>query len=334
MGSVPARRTTGAATAPAASAAASTPSTPPCPAPRAALREIAGCLRAHAEATDTARSTLLAASGHAATPDTTAGAEQRILTRAIQDFHASEQRTRARLWQLGRAAPGGIPLPQAMPRPEPPLWARLLGAPTPGLQTWLDRSGEPTLPDGVCYHGDLYGYDEDGRVVPAYAGDPMSQPLHREMAPVSAILRVLRVGAEVAGGVIDGRKQMKQLIENSHGFRDAHFLPKVRLYYRLGDDTPIDSEKEMFLNLILDVTVSADKVFPWSVKGKKRGKRQPTYAVLNRSGENNRWIVVQFYDGGDRDGQFATAFEPTVSQQNRMRQVQGIDNEDPSCKRH
>src|SRR5262249_37586759 len=142
----------------------------------AMMRDMATHLAAHAEATETAQSRLRAAAGlasagkYATNRSDDDSAEQRWAAQATHDFHLSEQRLRRRLCQLGPDAPGGIPLPGLPPQPHQTWWRAELFPAAYGPQQWLNKNGVPQLGNPGRFDPDhpLYGYDEDGRVVPAY----------------------------------------------------------------------------------------------------------------------------------------------------------------------
>lgn len=158
----------------------------------AALRDLAGHLGRNATATDEAQTGLRAASGMLGVD---AGEEAAgTARRATATFHEAEQRTQRALWRLGAAAPGPIPLPLAMPDPARHGWSEAVDPEPDSPQFWIDHRGLPLLGVGGPYRAGLFGFDEDGNIVPAYQADPMELQTKEGEAPVLNLVELLLVG--------------------------------------------------------------------------------------------------------------------------------------------
>jgi hypothetical protein len=78
------------------------------------------------------------------------------------------------------------------------------------------------------------------------------------------------------------------------------------------------AQREEFLDIVGNALTKSNRVFKWDTFGNR------TQAILHYDQLHDRWIVVQFYDGGKMNGEFATAFIPTSSQREAMLRAESI----------
>jgi hypothetical protein len=116
------------------------------------------------------------------------------------------------------------------------------------------------------------------------------------------------------------------VVKGSYGWRDGHIDRHVREFYNLpkGADVP-PYMKDEFAKVVQAAGANSGKVFRWTLPpGEGETERQATYAIIYRDPNTKKWLAVQFYQSGPRAGEFATAFEPTPSQMNRMLQENAL----------
>lgn len=284
-----------------------------------AIRTMAGHLREHATAAEEARGYAVAAGGLAAAQKYSPhpnGESWDYQTDAIERFHSSEQRVRQALWKFGEIAPGRIPLPQSVPLPKlTDFWSKI-DPPEIGDQYWMDKDLDPhPATDVYDERHKLYGYDEDGNLVPAFMADPMRQQYVEGGIPIRGILQLLRIGGRTFETVEELSSVLKSEVRASPGFRDAHIDKHIREFYYRGkkplDELPkselpevTPAQREEFLDFITQAMMRSEKVHAY-----RTGDTQ-TDAVLFHIRDRNQWLLVQFR----RDnGAFSTAFEPNPS---------------------
>lgn len=256
----------------------------------------------------------------------------------LQAFLTSEQTLTDALWSHGAAAPGGIPLPEPPPRP-PATWKTFLfGDGYPAGWYWVDADGGmPRFDLGSDVPFDrfdpehpVYGYDEWGRLVPAYrAGMPL--PIEIQEAGVgSGLVKLLGLAAKAARVAPSGARaiapaadDLATIVRGSYGWRPAHIDRHIREWYRLGKDAPVETwMRDEYLSMVVQAGTKQGKVFTWTLRGEEG--LQETYAVLRYEQSAGRWMVSQYYTAGSRAGEFATAFEPTARQLARMLQQAAV----------
>lgn len=284
----------------------------------AAMRAMADILAAHARATEDAQRSVVAASGLQNAgkydPDQTNNDSQvqRLALQATHDFHASEQAARAKLWQVGADAPGGIPLPTRPPEAKLNSWQSLLAQSPYGPQFWINGKDMPLLGNPRAYDPEhpLYGFDEDGHKVPAYEADPMALMEKQGAIPLTGIFKLLGMddGIETAE---DAQAAIAQVIAKSDKWRFGRMRKHIREFFHLpgesSDVVPKWAETE-YLQMLCRASVRSDRVFEWDTEG------SPTWAFLYNETETHRMLVVQFHRAGEKLGQFATAFIPNPEQ--------------------
>ena len=236
---------------------------------------------------------------------------------------------------MGAAAPGGIPLPEPPPRP-PATWKTFLfGDGYPAGWYWVDADGgmprydlRSDVPfDQYDPEHPVYGYDEWGRLVPAYRA-PMPLPIEIQEAGVGGgllrlLARVAKVAPSGARAIAPEADELATLVRGSYGWRPGHIDKHIREWYHLGKDAPVEPwMKDEFLSMVVRAGTSQGKVFRWTLRGEEG--LQPTYAVLRYEQSAGRWMISQYYAEGARAGEFATAFAPTARQLARMLQEAAI----------
>ena len=263
------------------------------------------------------------------------------LNAALQSFLSAEQALTDTLWSQGAAAPGGIPLPEPPPRP-PRTWKTFVfGDDYPAGWYWADESGlqssilqQPSeLPEQFDPEHPVYGYDEWGRLVPAYRA---AMPLPAEVIEASAggmLLRVLALAARAARAarvtpsgaraIAPAADDLTSIVRGSYGWRPAHIDVHIREWYRLPRNARVEPwMRDEYLSMIVQAGTKQGKVFTWTLRGETGA--QQTYAILRYEQSAGRWLVSQYYASGSRAGQFATAFEPTARQLARMLQQTAV----------
>lgn len=286
-----------------------------------AVRTVADQLRSHAAVADEAKQLVFTAGGLAAAQkyDSHPGGEfADYQTDAIERFHRSEQRVREALWKFGEIAPGKIPLPQAVPLPKETGWYSKLDPSEIGDQYWVDSNLDPhPAADVYDERHKLYGYDEDGNLVPAFMADPMRQRYVEGGVPLRGILQLLRIGGRTFENVEEATAALRAEVAASYGFRASHIDRHIREFFNLGKastETALEVYRQQFLDLIEEAIKKSDRVFRWDLKSDVKGVRAATNTIRYREPQTGRWIFVQFYADGERAGEFATAFMPTRSQ--------------------
>lgn len=283
-----------------------------------ALREMAGHLRAHAAATEEAQA------GLRHHPDT---------DRATEVFHESEQRVRQALWRLGAAAPGGVPLPILTPAPVRHGWMESIDPTIAPVQLWLNGRGRavaqqpgdfgtglPVMSASAGYRPGLFGYDEDGRLVPAYAADPLASTI-REDAGGLAISEMLEV---VFANRVDAVDYLMNRLLKSVGFRAGHINRHIRQFYNLPKHehgTPNVVPNWAHDNFVALLRLSLEdhgRVFHWHLKSDKKDEPHRTFAYMYNDTRTHKWLGVEFYDEDGKLGEFATAVPLDDKQCNDM----------------
>lgn len=245
----------------------------------------------------------------------------------LYPFHESEKALTEALWEYGALAPGEIPLPEPPPRPDGDWKTFLLGDDFPDYWFWVDEDGDPLGPDDDA----PYGYDEWGELVPAYqAAMPVPGQYQEAGIPVGPLLRMLTRAGKLGGAAASGARaiapsadDLAALVRSSYGWRSSHIDRHIREWYRLADDAPVQPwMRDEYLRLVVESGTRQGKVFQWSLRGEQGA--QPTASVLRYDQASRRWLVSQYYLGGERAGEFATAFAPTARQLARMLQQSAI----------
>src|SRR5882757_9226276 len=289
----------------------------------AAMRAMADALVSHASATEAAQGRLHAAAGLATAgkyaPNQTAddGTEQRWALQATHDFHASEISVRAKLWQLGTDAPGGIPLPSRPPEPRLNWWQSLLSQSPYGPQFWVDSRGLPRAgnPHAFDPRHPLFGFDEDGHKVPAFMADPMAQLQMQDGIPIAPLLRLLRLNTGEFESIDEAEIALARSVRSATAFRPSHINQHIRDYYGLpgkglSSEIPESMKppvpewaKTSFARVVAKASMSSNRVFEF------RTGTAMTNAVLYEDQETKQFILVMFH----RSGKFATAYAPSAN---------------------
>jgi len=304
----------------------------------AAMRAMADALVAHAEATEGAQSRLRAASGlanagkYASNQTANDNTEQRWALQATDDFHASEMSVRAKLWQLGTDAPGGIPLPARPPEPKLNWWQSLLSQSPYGPQFWVDSRGLPRLgnPRAFDPKDPLFGFDEDGHEVPAYMADPMAQLQQQDGIGFTEVFEALGIETGVAATEAEGVSLFARVVKDSDGFEPAHINEHIRQFFNLpgrgakNPPPPPEWATQEFLRTIAEGSVRANRVFESSLKTDIPDVRAPTNAILVNDDSTRQLLLVQFWADGKLARQFATAFRPTAYQLKKALEAKSI----------
>jgi hypothetical protein len=133
--------------------------------------------------------------------------------------------------------------------------------------------------------------------------------------PLGAILRWMRRSGRP---VHTGDEAVDEVVENvlgSSAWRPTHVDDKIREWYKLGRNDPIEPwMRDDFLYRIGRAGSKAQKVFPWSAGPDK------TYAILYWDPDHKRWLCVQFFRDGERAGQFASVYSPSAEKVAEMMQ--------------
>jgi len=226
----------------------------------------------------------------------------RYAERAGDEYHRAEVRTRARLWDLGDAAPlGAAPTPPLPLTPRRTWWQSLLVGPD-GYHTWGRGPG-----------GTATGVDEDGNTVPAHRGRPVYVEV--KQGGIGGLLSKLGRRLRVPNGA-----SLKELTEafaddiaRSYGWRPGHIDDHVREWYHLAEGTPVAPwMKSEFLDKVATAVARSGKVIPGSLRG------QPTHAMVYFDQATKRRLVVHYHASGQYAGQFASAFIPTAKQYDEL----------------
>jgi uncharacterized protein YukE len=281
-------------------------------------------LRAHADATDKARSELQPyrsnAPGNHPYVQSDAIKQSKIAAIA-HEFHESEVRVRKALWSWGEQAPGAIPVPELPPKPDQPWWKDALFGEPPDT-AWVTADGEPIA---LANQGEApYGYDEDGNLVPAHQATYPGVYDPRAILGVTpgGIFKFLnRIPKTTKNPLpVTNGDEFLEMVHNSKGWKDGHRDKHLREFYNLkkGEEIP-PWMRTRYDEVIKAAGEQSPRVFNWKLKGSEGP--QPTYAILYKDPDTKKWIALQFYQ--DVKGQkyplhFANAVEPTPYQLDQM----------------
>ena len=125
--------------------------------------------------------------------------------------------------------------------------------------------------------------------------------------PLGGILRwITRSGRTVRTGD-EAVDEVVANVRSSPAWRPSHIEPKVREFYKLGPNDPIEPWMwDDFLFRIGRAGSKAQKVFPWSAGADR------TYAILYWDPDQKAWLCVQFFRDGPNAGKFASVYSPSA----------------------
>jgi uncharacterized protein YukE len=281
-------------------------------------------LRAHADAADKARAALQPYRSNAPGPHPYVQSDaikQSKVDAIAHEFHESEVRVRKALYSWGEQAPFGIPIPELPPKSEQAWWKDALFGEPPDT-AWVTADGEPIAMQNQG--AAPYGYDEDGNLVPAHQATYPGIYDPRGILGVTpgGIFKFLnRIPKTTKNPMpVTNGDEFLEMVHNSQGWRPGHRDRHLREFYNLKPNDPIpDWMRTRYDEVIRKAGEQAPRVFNWKLKGKDGP--QPTYAILYKDPDTNKWIALQFYQ--DVKGQkfplhFANAVEPTAHQWDEM----------------
>lgn len=219
---------------------------------------------------------------------------------ATEEFHTAEQRVRTRLWRLGDLADAGPPPTVEVVEPRRGIADRIFGS-IPG-PVQKDAEGNPLA------------YDEDGTLVPGYRGDVAARGEVLEAELPGNLTRVVSRLAIALRGVSKEEAAVRRVmaeIRKDYGWRPSHIGEHILEWY--GGSEVLPHMEQEWARMVAEAVVKQGGTFEWSHHG------QQATAVLFDVPGKRKTLAVFFYRGGDRDGEFMTAYGVEGAKRARLR---------------